>query len=197
MTQYADLLVELGAQNAEDLSFMTAPELAPMPIIHAKRLIRRAAEAVAEAATYDQVRVERERRDADRAAEAGAKQEVPPFDCKDAGDRERARMAADDDAEIGGRCRSDRPDYRSHLPIGAQSSFRRSADGRLHYRCDVPRISRLSGHLDDRRHARMSLGTDVQPELMTRGELRDAGRIRSTRSTAERVIFWLSSARCI
>ena len=53
-----------GAQNAEDLSFMTAPELAPMPIIHAKRLIRRAAEAVAEAATYDQVRVERERRDA-------------------------------------------------------------------------------------------------------------------------------------
>ena len=114
MTQYADLLADLGAQNAEDLSFMTAPELAPMPIIHAKRLIRRAAEAVAEAATYDQVRVERERRDADRAAEAGAKQEVPPFDCKDAGDRERARMAADDDAEIGGRCRSDRPDYRSH-----------------------------------------------------------------------------------
>ena len=108
MTQYADLLAELGAQNAEDLSFMTAPELAPMPIIHAKRLIRRAAEAVAEAATYDQVRVERERRDAGRAAEAEAKQEVPPFDCKDAGDRERARMAADDDAEIGGRCRSDR-----------------------------------------------------------------------------------------
>ena len=69
MTQYADLLADLGAQNAEDLSFMTAPELAPMPIIHAKRLIRRAAEAVAEAATYDQVRVERERRDADRAAE--------------------------------------------------------------------------------------------------------------------------------
>ena len=53
MTQYADLLAELGAQNAEDLSFMTAPELAPMPTIHAKRLIRRAAEAVAEAATYD------------------------------------------------------------------------------------------------------------------------------------------------
>ena len=62
MTQYADLLAELGAQNAEDLSYMTAPELAPMPIIHAKRLIRRAAEAVAEAATYDQVRVERELR---------------------------------------------------------------------------------------------------------------------------------------
>ena len=41
VTQYADLLAELGAQNAEDLSFMTAPELAPMPIIHAKRLIRR------------------------------------------------------------------------------------------------------------------------------------------------------------
>ena len=77
MTQYADLLAELGAQNAEDLSFMTAPELAPMPIIHAKRLIRRAAEAVAEAATYDQVRVERELRDVDRAVEAEAKQEVP------------------------------------------------------------------------------------------------------------------------
>ena len=43
VTKYADLLAELGAQNAEDLSFMTAPELAPMPIIHAKRLIRRSA----------------------------------------------------------------------------------------------------------------------------------------------------------
>ena len=32
VTQYADLLAELGAQNAEDLSFMTAPELAPMPM---------------------------------------------------------------------------------------------------------------------------------------------------------------------
>ena len=129
VTQYAGLLAELGAQNAEDLSFMAASELAPMPIIHAKRLIRCAAEAVAESETYDQDRVEREMRDADRAAEAEAKQGAPPFDGASAEDRERARMAADDDAEIGGRVRDVRPDYRSNLPFGVGSSFRRSAGG--------------------------------------------------------------------
>ena len=130
-TQYAGLLAELGAQNAEDLSFMAAPELAPMPIIHAKRLIRCAAEAVAESEAYDQDRVEREMRDADRAAEAEAKQEGPPFDGANAEDRERARVAADDDAEIGGRVRDVRPGYRSNLPFSVGSSFRRSAGGRI------------------------------------------------------------------
>ena len=47
-----------------------------MPIFHAKRLIRCAAEAVAESEAYDQDRVERGMRDADRAAEAGAKQDL-------------------------------------------------------------------------------------------------------------------------
>ena len=73
VTQYADLISELGAQSAADLSTATAQELAPMPIFHAKRLIRCAAEAVAESEAYDQDRVEREMRDADRAAEAEAK----------------------------------------------------------------------------------------------------------------------------
>ena len=108
VTQYAELITELGVQSAADLSTATARELAPMPLFHAKRLIRCAAEAVAEFETCDQDRVEREMRDADRAAEAEAKQGAPPFDDASAEDRERARMAADDDAEIGGRCRSDR-----------------------------------------------------------------------------------------
>ena len=47
-TQYAGLLAELGAVNAEDLSIMAAAELAPMPIIRAKQLIRCAAAAVAD-----------------------------------------------------------------------------------------------------------------------------------------------------
>ena len=129
-TQYAGLLAELGAVNAEDLSIMAAAELAPMPIIRAKRLIRCAAAAVAESETYDQDRVEREMLDADRAAEAEAKQGAPPFDGASAEDRERARMAAGDDAEIGGRVRDARPNYRSNLPFGVGSSFRRSAGGR-------------------------------------------------------------------
>ena len=79
VTQYADLITELGAQSAADLSTATARELAPMPIFHAKRLIRCAAEAVADSETYDQDRVEREMLDADRAAEAEAKQGAPPF----------------------------------------------------------------------------------------------------------------------
>ena len=40
VTQYADLISELGAQSAADLSTATAREPAPMPIFHAKRLIR-------------------------------------------------------------------------------------------------------------------------------------------------------------
>ena len=177
VTQYADLISELGAQSAADLSTATAQELAPMPIFHAKRLIRCAAEAVAESEAYDQDRVEREMRDADRAAEAEAKQEGPPFDGASAEDRERARMAADDDDEIG---RDARPDYRSNLPFGTGSSIRRSADGRLHFRRpqsspDVARFSRLRpsrlpDRPEDRRYARMSLGTDAQPELMTEGD---------------------------
>ena len=172
MTQYADLISELGALSAADLSTVTAQELAPMPILHAKRLIRCAAEAVEESETYDQDRVEREMRDADRAAEAEAKQGAPPFDGASAEDRERARVAADDDAEIGGRVRDDRPDYRSNLPFGVGSSFRRSADGRLHIdpRFSRLRSSRLPDRPDDRRHARMSLGTDAQPDLVTGGD---------------------------
>ena len=46
VTQYADLISELGAQSAADLSTATARELAPMPVFHAERLIRCAAGAV-------------------------------------------------------------------------------------------------------------------------------------------------------
>ena len=91
MTQYADLLAELGAQNAEDLTYMTAPELAPMPIIHAKRLIRRAVEAV----------------DAERgpppapAAGANAERGAPPAPAADDDDAERRRSCSGGGGEAG------------------------------------------------------------------------------------------------
>ena len=71
---------------------------------------------------------------------------------------ERARMAA-----AGRRGRSDRPDYRSRHPFGIGSTIRRSDDGRLCFR-------RSTSHPEDCRHARVSLGTDVEPDLMTDGD---------------------------
>ena len=66
--QYAELLAELGVQDAADLSTASARELAPMPLFHAKRLIRRAAEIEAAEPDAERGATPAQTDDAERAA---------------------------------------------------------------------------------------------------------------------------------
>ena len=233
VSRWTDHIMELGAVCIEDVAMTSAEDLAPMPIIAAKRLIRFAAEAskeyathddrklteqemrdadrtttsekrsdnvghdetdeyelerarraaedasktlirsAAEAskedATYDDLdRAEREMRDADRVAEEEKRSDNVGHDEADEDELERARFAAEDEAEDEGRGHSSNGHrYRSRHPFGAGSTIRRSADSRLSFDRN---IRRSTDHPSERRHTRLSLGTDEEPDAMAEGD---------------------------